>query len=246
MNADHPAEDGRGLVPENVPWGVPAGLAAVGATMLLPPVCGAFFGLATAGALDRMLALCAIEMLMLAGVVAFVELRAKEGRTTAGLLGLVPFRRSRLGTMAKVLALGALAYGAAMLGLWGVLRCLGMEWGDMPLQPVARLIAETDSLPVLAAAFAVVAVAVPVTEEVIFRGLLYLPLRSELGVRPAAVIVAVLFSAVHLYPWGALRLAVLSVVFVALFEVSGSLWPAIAAHGLYNGVCLVLLRLAAC
>jgi len=63
-------------------------------------------------------------------------------------------------------------------------------------------------------------------------------------VLPAAVAVSVLFAAMHAYPWGTPMLFVLGLTFTALFESTGTLWAPILAHSLYNGIMVLLVRMA--
>jgi hypothetical protein len=76
----------------------------------------------------------------------------------------------------------------------------------------------------------------PVTEEVLFRGLLYLPLRAALGPRAAAVVVAAVFAAAHMHLPSVLPLFVLGLALVWLLEATRTLWGAIAGHMLFNAV----------
>ncbi len=62
-----------------------------------------------------------------------------------------------------------------------------------------------------------------------------------MGVAPAAAVVGLLFVLVHGYVWGLPQFFVLSCVFVALFERTGTLFSSMAAHSAYNTFQLVLL-----
>jgi membrane protease YdiL (CAAX protease family) len=93
-----------------------------------------------------------------------------------------------------------------------------------------------------------VAVAIgPVTaagEEIMFRGLFYRWLRERVGIAIAALISAATFAAVHFYflsPGGfagdimTLEIVAFGLLAVALYQLSGSLWPPILFHALSNG-----------
>jgi len=81
---------------------------------------------------------------------------------------------------------------------------------------------------------AVVAVLGPVLEEALLRGVVLGALRVRFGVWPAIGVTAVAFSLLHASPWSFLPLTVLGVALGWLAVRSRSLWPAVAAHVLYN------------
>jgi membrane protease YdiL (CAAX protease family)/Pyruvate/2-oxoacid:ferredoxin oxidoreductase delta subunit len=82
----------------------------------------------------------------------------------------------------------------------------------------------------------VVAVLGPALEEVLLRGVVMGALRGRIGMWPAIGVSAVVFALLHASVWSLLPLTVLGVGLGWLAARSRSLWPAIAAHVLYNGV----------
>jgi len=92
-----------------------------------------------------------------------------------------------------------------------------------------------------------VAVCAPIGEEFLFRGYLLRVLKARHGVVPALLITSVLFAAFHFNPASILALFALGLVFGLLRLWSGSIWPAVLAHAIQNGVAsaLVLSGLAA-
>jgi membrane protease YdiL (CAAX protease family) len=80
----------------------------------------------------------------------------------------------------------------------------------------------------------VVAVLGPVLEEALLRGAVLGALRRRFGVWPAIVVSAASFSLLHASIWSLLPLSVLGVALGWLAVRSRSLWPAVAAHVLYN------------
>jgi hypothetical protein len=233
------AVPGAPAVPQWVPWGVVPAVGFLVCWQLFQVVVGGLLR-ARPDALGRQLATVAVsDGAALALVWALAALWAGERGRARDLLG---FRKPAWRTIRsafKVVAAGAAAYAMVWVALLVVLSRLGKS---MPTQPLADLVRHEHSAAVVTAAFIVGAVVAPLTEEVIFRSLLYLPLRARLGVVPAALSVSALFALVHLYPWGTAQLVVLSLTFVALFESTGTLWAPIAAHGLYNGVTMLVLR----
>lgn len=83
------------------------------------------------------------------------------------------------------------------------------------------------------------AVVVPIGEEVFFRGLVYGGLRSRWGITVATLTSAAFFAAVHIQVIHGLPILVLGVILAVLYERSGSLLPPIVAHGLNNIIAVV-------
>jgi membrane protease YdiL (CAAX protease family) len=81
-----------------------------------------------------------------------------------------------------------------------------------------------------------VGVVVPFVEEIVFRGLIFGWLRKHLRFAYAAPISAVVFAVVHAIPMLMPPLALMGLLLAAVVERSGSLWPAIILHGVFNSV----------
>lgn len=82
---------------------------------------------------------------------------------------------------------------------------------------------------------------VPFAEELLFRGVLYGWLRRW-GVVVATAASAVVFGLFHLAPVLIITAALIGVVNAVLYERSGSIWPAVAAHAANNMVLFALAR----
>ncbi len=87
-------------------------------------------------------------------------------------------------------------------------------------------------------------VVAPFAEELAFRGLLFPWLRARLGVPAAVFLSALCFATLHgaviLIP----ALTVVGAAFAVIYQRCGSLWPAIVAHSVFNGIMIVLLYAA--
>lgn len=83
----------------------------------------------------------------------------------------------------------------------------------------------------------------PLFEEFFFRGFVFASLRTRLGFAAAGVVSSIAFSAIHLDPGSLLPLMGLGVVLAYAYEKTGSIWPAVAIHGLWNAVTFIGLRL---
>lgn len=81
-----------------------------------------------------------------------------------------------------------------------------------------------------------VTLAAPLGEELFFRGFLQPALASRWGQAAAVVVGGALFSLIHLDPIGFVGLWEIGILFALLRHASGSLWPAVLAHAVNNGV----------
>ncbi len=114
---------------------------------------------------------------------------------------------------------------AALLGLF-----------DLQIQPDIALMFENTDFPIaLLVGGAVVA---PFVEEVFFRGFVFTGLRQRLGWKQAALASAGLFALAHFIPTSILPIFILGLIFAYLYQLSGSIWPAILMHMLTNTIAL--------
>lgn len=92
--------------------------------------------------------------------------------------------------------------------------------------------------------FALGAVAAPIVEEFLFRGILYRLFRNRLSVAAAVIASAVAFALLHLIVPLIPALLVMGIVLAALAQRYDSLYPAIVVHALNNAAALVALYAA--
>ena len=86
------------------------------------------------------------------------------------------------------------------------------------------------------------AVAVPIAEEFLFRGVLYRWLRSRWGVFNGIVGSSLIFALVHPpAAGGALQIFLIGLVLAWLYEKAGSLWPSMALHCCNNAIGITLI-----
>lgn len=159
-----------------------------------------------------------------------VLLAAAHGKPRATDFGL---QRSRLLPAAGLtisLGLGLFVLNAA----WA--QALGLD-DDAP-SIADRLVAEESTSQALLV-LVMVAVAVPLGEEFLFRGYVFRALSNWRGTLPAAALTGVSFAATHVgwLPLGAVVPAILfGFVLCLLYHWTGSLYPALALHALSNSV----------
>lgn len=84
-------------------------------------------------------------------------------------------------------------------------------------------------------------VAVPIAEEIFFRGVVYRWLRDKWGVAVGAIVSGVVFGLVHFEPATVIPAVLLGIALALVYERSRSLWPPILIHILNNTLALALL-----
>ncbi|MEM7169490.1 MAG: type II CAAX endopeptidase family protein [Pseudomonadota bacterium] len=88
---------------------------------------------------------------------------------------------------------------------------------------------------------AVTAVLVPIAEELAFRGILFPWLRDRYNLSAGIFISGLLFAAVHGMPAYIPAFTVFGMFLAAIAHHSGSLWPPIIVHGIFNAIQLSLI-----
>lgn len=110
---------------------------------------------------------------------------------------------------------------------------------DLPQQDLSPLLhAMNGSSGFLVVLFVMVSGAIPLAEEILFRGLLYGWLRRRWGVQVAVVLSSTLFALAHGTPESLIALVIIGALIAMLYELSDSLWPATLSHALNNGIAL--------
>jgi membrane protease YdiL (CAAX protease family) len=120
-----------------------------------------------------------------------------------------------------------------------------------PQHPIVEVFAKRDWWQFLQVLF-VASVAAPIIEETMFRGVLYRQLRDATGrfgvalsILLSAVAVSFVFAVIHPQGWMAVpALMSLALGFTLAREWRGTLLPAMVAHGVNNGVLMLMMILA--
>lgn len=107
---------------------------------------------------------------------------------------------------------------------------------NLQIQPDIAVMFESTRFP-LALLFGGAVVA-PFVEEVFFRGFVFSGLRQQLGWKQAALASAGLFALAHFIPTSLLPILILGLIFAFLYQLSGSIWPAVLMHMLTNTIAL--------
>lgn len=147
-------------------------------------------------------------------------------------------------------ALGLRAVGRARAVFWGagglvaiypIVAGIGVVMSRLfpndgvSTNPVMAVILGAKSPVEVIILFLLVGLVAPVFEELLFRGCVYGALRTRMSAGWAAVLSAVLFSLLHMDWFMVPQLVVIGVMLAHLRERTGSLFPAMVAHGLLNG-----------
>lgn len=152
--------------------------------------------------------------------------------------GLVPLPVTRIAAIATATAVPLLFM--SMIHEVAFFHLFGRE-PRSNVEPILKALLDASASPVVFAGLVLtVAVIAPVAEEIIYRGLLYRAFRDRAGVPVALLLSGFVFAIAHLEQDHLLALWFIGVVLAWVTERSGSLIPAMAAHGLYNGLSLGL------
>jgi membrane protease YdiL (CAAX protease family) len=129
-------------------------------------------------------------------------------------------------------------FNAVLIGIFG---------DSEPVQQ-SLLPSPQDSLGVVLVLAILVVVVAPITEEILFRGVLFASLRRHVGVHLSALLSGAIFAVVHIevlasQPLGLGGLTLAGVLLAYAFHYTKSLHVAIVMHAVYNGVAFGLMLL---
>lgn len=82
-------------------------------------------------------------------------------------------------------------------------------------------------------------VVAPITEELLFRGLILRGFLAQYSVRKSVFVSALLFALIHLNPWQFAGAFVVGVIFAWWFVETRSLLPCLFGHALFNAIPLI-------
>ncbi len=173
-------------------------------------------------------------------VVAGLTLALLALRTPGGWEGLRHVLRLVRGRVPRLVGAGALGYAVGLFAVFLTSLLPGLRQDPMA-NPLLPEIAAAADVWAKAVALVLVGIAAPLFEETVFRGVLYRTLRARWGVLVGVLLSAAVFAAVHMVPGQFAYVAVLGAAFAVLYEVTGSLLPAMVAHGLENTVSVIVL-----
>jgi hypothetical protein len=160
-------------------------------------------------------------------------------RLGPGFLARVGYVRSKPWRVYATVTVAVPALAGAFMLANLVMQSLGLS--PVSENPAQWLTVRESDVLSRAILLVLMVVGAPIAEEALFRGALYLPVRRRLGVAPAVLITAALFSVAHRDPTVAPQLALIGVACAIAREVSGSLAAPALLHAVWNGVTFLLL-----
>ncbi len=166
--------------------------------------------------------------LIIIAVVWFLAMRLRGGSLSS--LGLtrprVPGMRASLLTLGVIVAsLGATATYSLLVQNFGPDILMPPDQGDIVFPGAAALLT-----------FIVLALWTPLTEEIFFRGFIFPGLKANWGAPRAILISGAIFSGFHLFLGVLIPVFITGVLFAWLYHRTGSLWSAVIAHAVQNGL----------
>lgn len=213
-------------------WPVPSAIALVAAFVLLNALAGwaAVFVRGT-GLPNAVQSAAAFGVIVLAQalVVGVAWLSARRGGVAFSVAArFVPPRLPAWVGVSIGWAIGARLFATA----WAAaVQALGWRLQGQDIDPT-RLLPE--GVFGLALTAVLVVVAAPLAEETIFRGVLVPSLSTRYSTRIAVWVSAVLFALVHFNAFSTVPVLVAGWVFGRLLVRSGSVWPSVLAHAVFN------------
>ena len=109
---------------------------------------------------------------------------------------------------------------------------------DIPVQRILQVILETRSAWVLTLAVIVAVVVAPISEELLFRGLLQPALGRWIGRWPAILFAAAFFAVAHMDLYAVATLLALGIALGYVYDRTRSLAAPVALHMAFNGITL--------
>lgn len=178
-----------------------------------------------------------VDLMLVSLVVGF--LRVVREFDPGELFGLRRMKPARAFTVAVMWII------PAWFVVWGVAvassALLDGVWPDLGAQSSVKLLEGTGS-PLVKLLMSVTAIMVaPLTEELMFRGVLFGVFKRYTDTYFAGLVSAVLFASIHSHVGTFLPLFALGLIFVAAYEVTGCLLVTIFMHALFNGSQVVLM-----
>lgn len=166
---------------------------------------------------------------------ALSVVRYREPLSTLGFVRTSGFRP-------YLFAAGMWLIGLSILIVWmQVLIWLGVDF-LVPPDTAQKALDEAGGSIVIT--ILLVGIAGPIAEEVFFRGFVLTGLLKRFGVRRALLFSSLLFGLFHIDPGAIVPTFALGLILGWVYLKTGSVWPAMFAHGLHNTVAVLIAKYA--
>jgi len=256
MDLDHVRNEGQGATGKtfpstSVPWSVGEGLLMVASFILIHYAIGAIVSVVAPSEARPASSLGVASGALLLLFYLFLRARSKPTSDALEAIGLrVPALGPAIRRSIVPLCIGIVALPAYMIARAGMLQYMDIAPVQQPVVTKLRtLLGQGEVAHLSLLVFLAVAVA-PVVEELVFRGMLYLPLRARVGPVPAAAAVSAIFALLH---WGRAApvenlavmgyLIILALILTALMETARTMLAPILAHAAHNAFMIGLIFL---
>lgn len=110
------------------------------------------------------------------------------------------------------------------------------------MQPFAEMIIKADTFPEIFILGLLGVVVAPFAEEIYFRGLLFPAIKDRLGLAGGIIVSGLVFGLMHFDLLRFFPLALGGMALAYLYHKTNSLYTAITAHGVWNGIMLLALH----
>ncbi len=182
---------------------------------------------------NRFLLLSTLDAVLYSGgVLLFVKLRTPGSLNDLGLHTRKLLRSIAAGVSTGILTAGlVLAAGSLVVFLAG---------RNPQAQTVQQAAQQSTYLWEQALFLGISSVLIPFKEELLFRGFIYPAFRDRVGVVWGILLTAVFFSLAHGSLLRAFPLFIGGITLTYVYQRTGSLYAAIIAHGVWNGVMSIL------
>jgi membrane protease YdiL (CAAX protease family) len=180
-----------------------------------------------------------LRLTILCGFVGFFRRRGIDWQQALGLRRNAPLHAIASGVIFFLAVLPPLA--VVFAGSSKLCQLVGIP--DDP-QPVADMLATTDSNVVVALIVGFAVAVAPVFEEFFFRGFAYPALKQRWGTWQALLTVSIVFAAIHFHVPSLGPLLALAIGLGLAYELTGSLLAPITMHVLFNAVNVAMLLYA--
>lgn len=173
---------------------------------------------------------------------AFINLFAMGATITVGLLiNRLPLRR-------------AFPRGTIRGGAWWSLLLVGLGAAILlseadnlfryfcpPPEFVAKFLAELFLMKGrFFSMFFLLVIVAPLSEELLFRGIILRGLLSRYRPMSAILLSSMLFALMHLNPWQTISAFTLGLIYGWFYLRTGSVWPGVVGHAINNGIALIM------
>jgi membrane protease YdiL (CAAX protease family) len=113
-----------------------------------------------------------------------------------------------------------------------------------PVQPAVQLFLQAQSLKQIFPLLLLAILVAPLTEEFLFRGIIYPAAKKYVSPLYATLISGFLFAAIHLHLPSFLPLMLLGMLLCRVLELTGSLWTGVLIHACFNAITALFLCVA--